>query len=321
MNSPVINVSHSEVGVKKIKHCVSSIKRNKLYYFLIIPGLLYFIIFHYGPMFGIIIAFKDVVPFEGVRGIIDGPWVGFKHFINFFNSYYFWNVLSNTIIISVYRIIFGFPAPIILALLLNEIRSKTFKRTVQTISYLPHFISMVVLAGLITTILSTNGGIINEIIKKMGKEPIFFLGDNKYFRTILITSSIWQGIGWGSIIYLAAISGIDPQLYEASIVDGANKWRQTWHITIPGMSNVIVIMFIFAVGSLLNAGFEQILLLYSPAVYEVSDIIDTYVYREGLISLRYSFASAVGLFKSAIAMILLIGTNYLAKKFEQSGIW
>jgi putative aldouronate transport system permease protein len=225
------------------------------------------------------------------------------------------------VIISVYRIIFGFPAPIILALLLNEIRSKTFKRTVQTISYLPHFISMVVLAGLITTILSTNGGIINEIIKKMGKEPIFFLGDNKYFRTILITSSIWQGIGWGSIIYLAAISGIDPQLYEASIVDGANKWRQTWHITIPGMSNVIVIMFIFAVGSLLNAGFEQILLLYSPAVYEVSDIIDTYVYREGLISLRYSFASAVGLFKSAIAMILLIGTNYLAKKFEQSGIW
>jgi len=180
---------------------------------------------------------------------------------------------------------------------------------------------MVVLAGLVTTVLSTNGGIVNEIIKAFGKEPIFFLGSPRYFRTILITSGIWQSVGWGSIIYLAAISGIDPQLYEAAIVDGANKWKQTWHITLPGMSNVIVIMFIFAVGNLLNAGFEQIFLLYSPAVYEVSDIIDTYVYREGLISLRYSFATAVGLFKSVIAMFLLIGTNYLAKKFDQSGIW
>jgi len=322
MNSNAICVKQRKTE-KKInkKKLLSSIKRNKLYYLLIIPGLLYFIIFHYGPMFGIIIAFKDIAPFEGVKGIINGPWVGFKHFVTFFQSYYFWDVLGNTVVISAYRIIFGFPAPITLALLLNEVKNQKFKRTVQTISYLPHFISTVVLAGLITTVLSTNGGIVNEIIKKIGKEPIFFIGSTKYFRTILISSGIWQGIGWGSIIYLASISGIDPQLYEASIVDGANRWKQTWHITLPGMSNVIVIMFIFAVGSLLNAGFEQILLLYSPAVYEVSDIIDTYVYREGLISLRYSFASAVGLFKSIIAMTLLISTNYLAKRFEQSGIW
>lgn len=300
---------------------LSAIQRNKLFYILIVPGLLYFIIFHYVPMFGIIIAFKDIAPFEGVKGIINGPWVGFKNFITFFQSYYFWNVLGNTVIISAYKILFGFPAPIILALLLNEVKNNKFKRMVQTISYLPHFISMVVLAGLVTSVLSVNGGIVNEIRKSLGQEAIFFLGSSKYFRTILVSSGIWQNIGWGSIIYLASISGIDHQLYEASIVDGANRWKQTWHITLPGMSNVIVIMFIFAVGSLLNAGFEQILLLYSPAVYEVSDIIDTYVYREGLISLRYSFASAVGLFKSLIAMILIIGTNYLAKRYEQAAIW
>lgn len=300
---------------------LSAIQRNKLFYILIVPGLLYFIIFHYVPMFGIIIAFKDIAPFEGVKGIINGPWVGFKNFITFFQSYYFWNVLGNTVIISAYKILFGFPAPIILALLLNEVKNNKFKRMVQTISYLPHFISMVVLAGLVTSVLSVNGGIVNEIRKSLGQEAIFFLGSSKYFRTVLVSSGIWQNIGWGSIIYLASISGIDHQLYEASIVDGANRWKQTWHITLPGMSNVIVIMFIFAVGSLLNAGFEQILLLYSPAVYEVSDIIDTYVYREGLISLRYSFASAVGLFKSLIAMILIIGTNYLAKRYEQAAIW
>jgi ABC-type polysaccharide transport system, permease component len=272
-------------------------------------------------MFGIIVAFKDVSPFDGIREILTSNWVGFKHFINFFNSYYFWNILGNTLIISFYKIVFGFPIPIIFALMLNEVKNGLYKRTVQTISYLPHFISMVVVAGILANILSTNGGLINEIIKQFGGEPILFLGDPKYFRSILVVSNIWQNMGWDSILYLAAISNIDLQQYEAAYIDGAGKWRQTIHITIPGISYVIVILFIFSIGGLLNAGFEQILLLYSPSVYKVADIIDTYVYRQGIMNLNYSFATAVGLFKSVIAMILLLGANWFAKLLDQEGIW
>lgn len=306
---------------KYISKILSNWKKYKLYYLLILPGMLYYIIFHYIPMFGIVIAFKDISPFEGVKGIVTGDWVGFKHFAKFFNSIYFWDIMKNTLVISFYKLLFGFPAPIILAVLLNEVRNKHFKKVVQTISYLPHFISMVVVAGLLTNMLSTQGGIVNEILKLFGKEPIFFLGDSRYFRSVLVTSGIWQGVGWGSIVYLAAISGIDTQLYEACIVDGGNKWDQIWHITLPGIRNVIVLMLIMSIGGLLNAGFEQILLLYSPAVYDVSDIIDTYVYREGLINANYSFATAIGLFKSIIAMILMMGSNYIAKLFDQEGIW
>lgn len=316
----VIDIQQGEQK-KPISKILLNWKKYKLYYLLILPGMLYYIIFHYIPMFGIVIAFKDISPFEGIRGIVTGDWVGFKHFIKFFNSIYFWDIMKNTLVISFYKLLFGFPAPIILALLLNEVRNKHFKKVVQTISYLPHFISMVIVAGLLTNMLSTQGGIINEIIKLFGKEPIFFLGDSRYFRSVLVTSGIWQGVGWGSIVYLAAISGIDTQLYEACIVDGGNKWAQIWHVTLPGIRNVIVLMLIMAIGGLLNAGFEQILLLYSPAVYDVSDIIDTYVYREGLINANYSFATAIGLFKSIIAMILMMGSNYIAKLFDQEGIW
>jgi putative aldouronate transport system permease protein len=312
----------SEKIVKRPKvKIVSAWKKYKLYYMLILPGILYYLIFHYIPMFGIIIAFKDVSPFEGIQGIINGEWVGLKHFTRFFNSIYFGNIIRNTLTISLYKLVFGFPAPIILALLLNEVKNKHFKKTVQTISYLPHFISMVVVAGLLTNVLSTQNGIVNEVVKIFGKEPIFFLGDSRYFRSVLVTSGIWQGVGWGSIIYLAAITGIDMELYEACIMDGGNRWKQTWHITLPGIRNIIVLMLILAIGGLLNAGFEQILLLYSPAVYDVSDIIDTYVYREGLINANYSFSTAIGLLKSVIAMILIMGSNYIAKKFELEGIW
>ena len=316
-------VADIQQGEKKkyLSKILSNWKKYKLYYLLILPGMLYYVIFHYIPMFGIVIAFKDISPFEGIRGIITGDWVGFKHFTKFFNSIYFWDIMKNTLAISFYKLLFGFPAPIILALLLNEVRNKHFKKIVQTISYLPHFISMVIVAGLLTNILSTNGGIVNEILKFFGKEPIFFLGDSRYFRSVLVASGVWQGVGWGSIVYLAAISGIDTQLYEACIVDGGNKWDQIWHVTLPGIRNVIVLMLIMAIGGLLNAGFEQILLLYSPAVYDVSDIIDTYVYREGLINANYSFATAIGLFKSVIAMILMMGSNYIAKLFDQEGIW
>jgi putative aldouronate transport system permease protein len=283
--------------------------------------MLYFLIFDYIPMFGIIVAFKDISPFEGVSAIFTNDWVGFKHFVRFWNSYYFWNVMRNTLLISGYKLLIGFPASILLALLLNELRNAVFKRIVQTISYLPHFISTVVVAGLAMMVLSTDGGLVNAIIVQFGGEPIHFLGNPSYFRSVLVISHVWQTIGWGSILYLAAMTGIDPGLYEAAKMDGASRIRQAWHITLPGIAPVIVILLILSIGGLLNAGFEKVLLLYSPAVYEVADIIDTYVYREGLSKLDYSFATAVGLFKNVLAMFLILGANYMAKKMNQTGIW
>lgn len=272
-------------------------------------------------MFGIIISFKEYQPFMGVEGIFTSEWVGLKHFQKFFNSYYFWDILGNTLAISLLKFIFGFPAPIIFALLLNEVRNKKFMKTVQTISYLPHFLSWVVVSGLLVTLLSTDNGLINIIREAMGKESIMFLGDPKYFRQVLVISDIWKGIGWGSIVYLAAISGVDQEMYEAAYIDGANRWRRIWHITLPSISHIVVIMLIFSVGGLLNAGFEQIFLLYSPAVYSVANIIDTFVYREGLQSNNYSYATAVGLFKSLVSMFLLLLTNFIAKRLDQEGIW
>ena len=292
-----------------------------MYYLLLLPGLLYLIIFHYIPMFGIIISFKDYQPFMGVKGMFTSEWVGLKHFQKFFNSYYFWDILGNTLSISLLKFIFGFPAPIIFALLLNEVRNKKFMKTVQTISYLPHFLSWVVVSGLLVTLLSTDNGLINIIREAFGKESIMFLGDPRYFRQVLVVSDIWKGIGWGSIVYLAAISGVDQEMYEAEYIDGANRWRRIWHITLPSISHIVVIMLIFSVGGLLNAGFEQIFLLYSPSVYSVADIIDTFVYREGLQSNNYSYATAVGLFKSLVSMFLLLLTNFIANRLDQEGIW
>lgn len=305
----------------KKRSFIDAVKKYKMYYLLLLPGLLYLIIFHYIPMFGIIISFKEYQPFMGVEGIFTSEWVGLKHFQKFFNSYYFWDILGNTLAISLLKFIFGFPAPIIFALLLNEVRNKKFMKTVQTISYLPHFLSWVVVSGLLVTLLSTDNGLINIIREAMGKESIMFLGDPKYFRQVLVISDIWKGIGWGSIVYLAAISGVDQEMYEAAYIDGANRWRRIWHITLPSISHIVVIMLIFSVGGLLNAGFEQIFLLYSPAVYSVADIIDTFVYREGLQSNNYSYATAVGLFKSLVSMFLLLLTNFIAKRLDQEGIW
>jgi len=299
----------------------SLINRNKLYYFLIAPGIIYFLIFHYIPLYGVIIAFKDVSPFDGVKGILTSEWVGLKHFRNFTNSYYFWDIMRNTLLISLYRLIFGFPAPILLAILLNEAKNILFQRVVQTVSYLPHFISMVIVAGLLTTFLTTDGGIVNTLLQQMGLKQIFFLGDANYFRSVLVISGIWKEVGWGTIIYLAAIAGIDSHLYEAAKLDGAGRMRQIWHVTLPGISFIITLLLILSIGGLLDAGFEQIFLLYSPSVFKVADIIDTYVYRKGLVDLQYSYAAAVNLFKSLIAVILLLSANYLAKKYKQEGIW
>lgn len=307
--------------IKKKSSLFKVLFKYRSYYLLALPGLLYFFIFHYLPIFGIVIAFKDINPFSTVRDVITEPFVGLKWFKQFFDSVYFWPTLRNTVWISFLKLAWGFPAPILLALLINEVPFVTFKKIIQSLSYIPHFFSMVVVAGIVMSLLTLEGGLFNQIRSIFNLEPLAFLGDSGKFRDILVLTTLWQEVGWGTILYLAAISGIDPQLYEAATIDGAGKLRQTWHITIPGITFVIVILLIFRVGGLLNAGFEQILLLYSLPVYDVADIIDTYVYRSGIESLRYSFATAVGLFKAIIAALLLLGSNFIAKRLGHTGIW
>ena len=297
------------------------LRKYRLYYLLAVPGLLYFLIFHYLPIYGIVIAFKDISPFSSVSDVITKPFVGLKWFRQLVESFYFWQIMRNTVWISFLKLVSVFPASIALALLINEVPFVRLKRIIQTVSYVPHFFSMVVVAGIVMSLLTTEGGLINQIIALFGGEPHMFLGDPNQFRGILVLTTLWQEVGWGTILFLAAISNIDPQLYEAAVIDGAGKWRQTWHITLPGISFVIVILLIFRIGGLLNAGFEQILLLYSPPVYEVADILDTYVYRSGIESLKYSFATAVGLFKALIAAGLLLGSNVVAKRLGHTGIW
>ncbi|WP_284638392.1 ABC transporter permease [Paenibacillus silviterrae] len=293
-------------------------RKCKYLFLMLAPVLLYYIIFEYGPLYGVQIAFKDYRIREGILG---SPWVGFKHFIYLFTSSPdFFRIMKNTLLLSFYHIVFGFPAPIVLALLFNEIRIEMFKRITQTISYLPHFLSWVVLSGLLITILSPTTGTVNQLLSMVGMEPIYFLGDPQYFRFTLVVSSIWKEVGWGTIIYLAALAGVDPALYEAAVMDGANRWKQTWHITLPGIIPVITIMFIFRIGAVLNAGFDQVLNLYSPNTYSVGDILDTYVYRAGLTQLQYSLTAAVGLFKNVVAFTLVLLTNYMVKKLGQEGI-
>jgi len=314
--------SYSGPSSARFSRFKRAIRRYSFFYLMALPGLLYFLIFEYGPMvLGFMIAFKDISPFDGIEGILAKPFVGFENFQRFFDSYYFWNVMSNTLIISGMKLVIGFPAPIILALLINEVRVGWFRRSIQTISYMPHFLSMVIVAGLVMSMLTTEGGLVNQVVRWLGGEPHAYLTDPDFFRWILVGTDLWQTVGWGTILYLAAMSGVDPQLYEAAIVDGANKWRQIRDITLPSIAFVIVLLLIFRVGALLNAGFEQILLLYSPSVYSVADIIDTYVYRSGLLNMEYSFAAAVGLYKSVLALVLLLGANWVARRFGQTGLW
>ncbi len=295
--------------------------KYRLYYLLAVPGIVYFVIFKYLPMIGIIIAFKDFSPFGGLKGIIAGPWVGLKHFITFFNSYYFWSILGNTLIISFLKLITGFPAAIVLALLINEVAHTWYKRLVQTISYLPHFLSWVIVTGLTINMLSPEGGVVNQIIRAFGGKPILFLGNPHYFRGVLVIFDLWKSVGWSTIIILATIATVNPEMYESAIVDGANRFQQVRYITLPSISTVVVILLILRIGHIMEAGFEQILLLYNPSVYQVADIIDTYVYRMGLDQLKFAFAAAVGLFKAVIALVLVVAANTAAKKFEQEGIW
>ena len=298
------------------------IKRDRFLYALAAIPLLYFVVFRYFPMVGVIIAFQDYDPFLGITDIFRfDRWVGLKHFRNFFDSIFFWNIMRNTVLISLYKLIFGFPVPIILALLINEVRVTLFQRTVQTISYLPHFFSMVVAAGIVRAMLTPQGGLLNQLVVALGGGPKAYLTDPDLFRSIIVTMDVWQHAGWNSIIFLAAMATINPEMYEAAAMDGANRFQRMWHITLPSISFAIVIILIFRIGGMLDAGFEQILLLYSPSVYSVSDIIDTYVYRAGLIGRQYSFGAAVGLFKSVLALALMYMANKISQKLGQEGLW
>ncbi len=293
------------------------LKINKYVYIMLIPVVAYYILFMYVPMYGLQIAFKDFSPGTGMW---NSPWVGLKHFENFFNSYYFWRLLRNTILLSLYELLFAFPASIILALLLNELRSNRLKRTVQTITYMPHFISIVVIAGMMVDFLSRDG-LINDVIAWFGFERTAFLGEQSWFRTIFVSSNIWQNVGWGSIIYLSAMSSIDPSLYEASRVDGANRWRQTFSVTLPGIMPTIVILLILQIGSFMSVGAEKILLLYNSATYETADVIGTFLYRKGILEADYSYSAAVGLFNSIINFTLLVLANAISRKTSENNLW
>lgn len=287
---------------------------------MVIPGVVIVFIFAYIPMYGVLTAFKD---YSIIKGFWDSPWVGFKHFEAFFSAPDFARVIRNTLAIALLKFFIGFPAPIILALMLNEVRHYFFKRVIQTVSYLPNFLSWVIVSGFVISMLSTDNGSVNIALQKLRliDEPINFLSVPEYFWGILVTTNVWKEIGFGSIVYLAAIAGVDPSLYEAAEIDGASKFKQMYLITLPTIMPVIVIFMILAIGNLLNAGFEDILLLGSnPILREVSDVIDTYVYRTGIQQLRYSYATAVGLFKSVVNVMLLVFANYVARKSGTS-LW
>ena len=293
------------------------IRRNWELYLFVLPAVIYFLVFHFYPMYGVQIAFKEYI---ATRGIWGSPWVGFEHFSRFFNAYFFWDLIRNTLLINIYQLAL-FPVSIIVALSINELRHGFFKSSVQTITYAPHFISVVVMAGMIIALLNPVTGIVNVLIQKLGGEPIGFLTDPGWFKTVFVLSGEWQNLGWGAIIYLAALAGIDPQLHEAAKVDGASRLQRIWHINLPGILPTIIILLILNMGSFMAIGFEKIYLLQNPLNMESSDVIQTYVYRSGLLQAQYSYSAAVGLFNSLINFALLISFNQIARKTGETSLW
>lgn len=285
---------------------------------MVLPGLILVLIYSYGPMFGIVIAFQKFMP---ARGIFDSPWSGLDNFRYVLDMPDSMRVLRNTVIIAFLKIVAGLIVPIIVSLLLNEVRKELFKRGIQTLIYLPHFLSWIILGGILIDILSPSTGIVNQALSWAGIEPIFFLGDNSWFRPVLVISDVWKEFGFNTIVYLAALTSISPALYEAAIVDGAGRWKQTWHITLPGMMPIIVLLTTLSLGNVLNAGFDQVFNLYSPQVYESGDIIDTFVYRIGLVDAQYGVATAVGLFKSVVSFIFISVSYYLAYRLAHYRIF
>ncbi len=299
----------------------SNFKRNYLLnwqlYLFLLPALAYFFIIHYIPMYGVQIAFKDFIATKGITG---SPWVGFDHFERFFNSYYFWRLLKNTLIINLYQLVL-FPLPIIFALMLNEVKNGAFKKWSQTLTYAPHFISVVVVVGMIVAFLDPETGIVNYVITALGGEPISFMTSPEWFRHIYVWSGEWQSLGWGTIIYLAALAGVNPELHEAARVDGATRMQQIWHINIPSILPTVVILFILNIGKFMSIGFEKVLLMKNNLNSETSDIIQTFVYETGLLEGQYSFAAAIGLFDSVINIILLVTINQIARKTSENSLW
>lgn len=283
---------------------------------MFLPGFAFILLFNYGPLYGIQIAFKDYRIADGIWG---SRWVGLKHFISFFTTPTTLNVLKNTIVISLYKLAVGFPAPIVLAIMINEVGNRAFKRISQTISYLPHFISWVIVAGIITKVLSPSSGIVNSIIRFFGGKPIYFLTIPQWFPTVLALTNVWKEIGWSSVVYLAALAGVDPQLYEAALIDGATRLQRVWHISIPSILSVVTVILILSMGGIMNAGFDQVFNMYNPSVYSVGDIIDTFVYRVGLVGMEYSFTAAVGVFKSVVGLILMLAVNTLSSRLSKTG--
>ncbi|CAM3803883.1 MULTISPECIES: ABC transporter permease [Paenibacillus] len=297
---------------------VRQVRKNWQLYLLFLPVLLYFIVFHYVPMYGVQIAFKD---FIANKGILESPWVGFKHFERFFNSFYFWRIIKNTLGIGLYELIVGFPIPIILALMINEARSGRFRRFIQTVTYAPHFLSTVVVVGMIMMFLSPVSGLVNFIITSFGGEPIAFMTEPSWFKSIYVWSGVWQSMGWSSIIYLAALAGIDPQLHEAAKVDGAGWFRRIWHINLPGIAPTMIILLILNIGSILGVGFEKVFLMQNSLNMEASDVIATNVYRSGILGAQYSYSAAVGLFNSVVNFIMLITVNRIARRVSETSLW
>ncbi|WP_409342673.1 ABC transporter permease [Paenibacillus sp. MBLB4367] len=299
---------------KKIKRIV----RNYDLYLLFLPTLAYFIIFHYAPMYGLQIAFKNFNPIKGITG---SPWVGFDNFERFFESYQLVTIIKNTLGISIYELLVSFPAPIILALMINQLTSERFKRFVQTITYAPHFISTVVVVGMVYLLLSPKTGAVNSFLGLFGIEPIFFMGSAEWFKTVFVFSGVWQSVGWGTIIYLAALTAVNPDLHEAATVDGATKLQRVIHIDIPSILPTVIIMLIMNMGHMMSVGFEKVYLMQNQLNVDSSETIQTYVYKAGLVQAQYSYASAIGLFNTVINFILLISVNKIAKSLKQTSLW
>lgn len=313
LNMTVINTS--KIGF--FKRLAKDLRNNKWCYAMVLPAIVFYVVFAYVPMYGALIAFKEYSPSLGIMG---SPWVGFEHFQSFFESFYFGRVMKNTLIISFATLIFGFPAPIIFALLLNALRSKGYAKAIQTFSYMPHFISLVVICGMIKQFTLDNG-VINDIIAAFGGNRVSMLTEPAYFVPVYVISGIWQEVGWGSIVYLAALTSVDQSLYEAAAIDGAGRLKQTFHITIPGIMPTIITMLLLKVGNILNVGYEKIILLYNPATYETADVISSFVYRKGLLEFDWSFSAAVGLFNSLINLTLLVISNNVSKNLTDSSLW
>lgn len=304
---------------KKMYKKLKTIRRFSSLYLLFLPVFIFYLVFSYAPMGGVIIAFKN---YTFSQGIVGSEWVGFSHFERFVSNGDFWIVFKNTFLLALYRMLFGFPAPIIFAILLYEMRFVRFRRVLQTVSYLPHFISWVVVYGLMYNFFSIEG-IINQVTLLFGGDATNFLGETRFFRSLFVGSSIWKEMGWGAIIYLAALTNVSSELLEAAWMDGANRWQRLWHITLPSIRSIISIMFVLSFGGILSVSFEQILVMYNPIVSSVADVIDYYIYRVGLLQANnYSYATAVGLFRSLLALFIVLMTNWVAKKIEEDGaIW